>query len=61
MLTLSVLDQSPVRKGATASQAVRETIELARAADRLGYHRYWIAEHHNSGGLASAAPEILIG
>lgn len=61
MLTLSVLDQSPVRKGATARQAVHETIELARAADRLGYHRYWIAEHHNSGGLASAAPEILIG
>ncbi len=60
-LTLSVLDQSPVRKGGSARQAIAETLELAAAADRLGYHRYWIAEHHNSGGLASAAPEILIG
>jgi luciferase family oxidoreductase group 1 len=60
MPTLSVLDQSPIRRGGTARQAVMETLELARAADRLGYHRYWIAEHHNSSGLASASPEILI-
>jgi luciferase family oxidoreductase group 1 len=60
-LALSVLDQSPIRKGGTPADAVRETIELARHCDALGYRRYWIAEHHNSGGLASASPEILIG
>ena len=59
-IRLSVLDQSPIRKGGTAAQALRETLELAQAADRLGYHRYWLAEHHNSAGLASASPEILI-
>ena len=59
-MLLSVLDQSPVRKGGTARQAVLETLELARAADRLGYSRYWLAEHHNAGGLASATPEVLI-
>ena len=61
MVTLSVLDQSPIRQGGTASDAIRETLALAQATDRLGYHRYWLAEHHNSGGLASATPEILIG
>lgn len=61
MLTLSVLDQSPIRKGGTAQDAVRESLELARLADRLGYRRYWVAEHHNSGGLAGASPEILVG
>ena len=61
MVTLSVLDQSPVRRGGTAAQAIQETIRLAEAADRLGYRRYWLAEHHNTGGLASASPEILIG
>jgi luciferase family oxidoreductase group 1 len=60
MPVLSVLDQSPIRQGGTAAQALQETIELAQAADRLGYHRYWLAEHHNSAGLASASPEILI-
>lgn len=60
-LTLSVLDQSPIRRGGTASDAIRETIELARLCDELGYNRYWIAEHHSSQGLASASPEILIG
>ncbi len=59
-LTLSVLDQSPVRSGGTPADAVRETLELARAADRLGYHRYWVAEHHGTHGLAGCAPEILI-
>ena len=59
-LRLSVLDQSPIRAGATPADAVRETIELAQAAERLGYHRYWLAEHHNSGGLAGTTPEILI-
>jgi len=61
MPTLSVLDQSPIRSGGTAAQAIRETLELAEACDRLGYHRYWLAEHHSSAGLAGAAPEVLIG
>lgn len=60
MVMLSVLDQSPIRRGGTARQAIQETLELAQAAERLGYQRYWIAEHHNSAGLASTAPEILI-
>ena len=58
---LSVLDQSPVRSGGTVADAIRETVALAELCDRLGYRRYWIAEHHNSGGLASASPEILVG
>jgi len=57
---LSVVDQSPVPAGATPADALRNTIELARLADRLGYERYWIAEHHATGGFASPAPEILI-
>lgn len=61
MLKLSVLDQSPIRKGGTPAQAIAETLELAQLADRLGYHRYWVAEHHSSDALAGAAPEILIG
>jgi luciferase family oxidoreductase group 1 len=60
MLTLSVLDQSPIRAGGTPAQAIAESIELAMAADRLGFHRYWLAEHHASDGLAGTAPEILI-
>src|SRR5689334_11493583 len=59
-LKLGVLDQSPIRKGGTAAQAVRETLDLARLRDRLGYHRYWLAEHHASEALAGSAPEILI-
>src|SRR5688572_22579068 len=60
-MILSVLDQSPVRSGLTAADAVQETFELAEAADRLGYHRYWLAEHHSTGGLAGSCPEVLIG
>lgn len=60
-MRLSVLDQSPLREGGTAADALRESIELARQVDRLGYHRFWIAEHHGTAGLASSAPEILIG
>jgi luciferase family oxidoreductase group 1 len=57
---LSVIDQSPVPAGFTPADALRNTIELARLADRLGYERYWIAEHHAIDALASPAPEILI-
>ena len=60
-IRLSVLDQSPIRRGGTPAQAIAETVRLAEACDRLGYHRYWVAEHHSSEGLAGAAPEILIG
>src|SRR5579862_1652434 len=59
MTRLSVLDQSPIRAGATPAQAIAESIELAKACERWGYHRYWVAEHHSSEGLAGAAPEIL--
>lgn len=59
MARLSVLDQSPISDGATPAQAIRETLELAKLADRLGYHRYWLAEHHASDGLGGSAPEIL--
>jgi luciferase family oxidoreductase group 1 len=59
-MKLSVLDQSPIRQGGTPAQAVAETLKLARAADRLGYSRYWLAEHHSSEGLAGTVPEILI-
>jgi len=50
-----------MREGGTAADALRESIELARRVERMGYHRFWIAEHHGTGGLASSAPEILIG
>lgn len=60
-MRLSVLDQSPIRAGCTPADALAETLELARLCDRLGYHRYWLAEHHSTGGLAGSAPEILIG
>ena len=60
-MRLSVLDQSPIRKDGNAADAVAETIALAKACDRLGYHRYWLAEHHNSNSFAGSCPEILIG
>ncbi len=59
-IRLSVLDQSPVRKGVTAEQAVQETIALAKYTDELGFYRYWVAEHHNTGSLAGSTPEVLI-
>jgi luciferase family oxidoreductase group 1 len=61
LLRLSVLDQSPVAEGSTGSQALRNTIDLARLTDRLGYHRYWVAEHHGGPSLAGPSPEVLIG
>jgi luciferase family oxidoreductase group 1 len=57
---ISVLDQSPIAEGGTGADALRNTIDLARLADQLGYSRYWVAEHHGMPMLASAAPEILI-
>src|SRR5579863_708034 len=60
MIKLSVLDQSPVSDGFTPADALQNTIELARLTDKLGYERYWIAEHHAIVTLASPAPEILI-
>src|SRR3954452_18635689 len=58
---LSVLDQSPVSEGSTGADALHNTLDLARLADELGYHRYWVAEHHGTPMLACAAPEALIG
>jgi luciferase family oxidoreductase group 1 len=60
-LRLSVLDQTPVSEGSTAAEALRNTIDLARLADDLGYHRYWVAEHHGGGLVAGPSPEALIG
>ena len=60
-LRLSILDQSPIAEGSTGSQALHNTLELAEHADRLGYHRYWVAEHHGGLSLAGPAPEVLIG
>jgi luciferase family oxidoreductase group 1 len=59
-MKLSVLDQSTVAKGATQDTAIRETLELARHCDALGYHRYWVSEHHNSGSIVGTAPEVLM-
>jgi luciferase family oxidoreductase group 1 len=58
---LSILDVSPVSSGSDGGQALRNTLDLARLADRLGYERYWLAEHHNLPSIASSAPEIMIG
>jgi luciferase family oxidoreductase group 1 len=61
MAILSVLDQSPVRSGMAPTEAIQETLELAQLCDRLGYHRYWLAEHHSTPALAGSSPEVLIG
>lgn len=58
---LSVLDVSPIVSGSSSSQALRNTIDLARFVDERGYTRYWLAEHHNSPGIASTTPDIMIG
>lgn len=60
-LPLSVLDLAPIVSGSTASQAVRNTVDLARLAERMGYTRYWLAEHHSLPSVASSSPEVLIG
>jgi luciferase family oxidoreductase group 1 len=59
-IRLSVLDQSPVRKGVTAKQALQETVELAKFTDQLGYKRFWVSEHHNTTSLAGSTPEVLL-
>jgi luciferase family oxidoreductase group 1 len=58
---LSILDQSPISQGSTGAQALANTLDLARLADELGYHRYWVAEHHGGPMLAGPSPEALIG
>ena len=60
MIPLSVLDLSPIVEGATAADAFRRTLDLARHAERLGYTRFWLAEHHNMPGIASAATAVLL-
>ncbi len=60
-MRLSVLDQSPIAEGSTGPEALHNTLDLAVLTDGLGYHRYWVAEHHGGPMLASASPEALIG
>src|SRR5437762_4740645 len=60
MIPFSVLDLSPIAEGRTASDALRNSVELAQHAERLGYKRYWLAEHHNMPGIASAATAVVI-
>jgi luciferase family oxidoreductase group 1 len=59
-MKLSVLDQSTASKGRTEDAAIRETLDLARHCDTLGYNRYWVSEHHNTGNIVGTAPEILM-
>ena len=61
MVPISVLDLSPIVAGGTATQALRNTLDLARHAERWGYRRFWLAEHHNMPGIASAATSVVIG
>ena len=60
MVTLSVLDQTPVPSGSTPGDAIANSVDLAIRAEALGYRRYWLAEHHGTHGLAGSAPELLI-
>uniref|UniRef100_UPI0030168DD7 LLM class flavin-dependent oxidoreductase n=1 Tax=Oceanobacillus massiliensis TaxID=1465765 RepID=UPI0030168DD7 len=60
-MKLSILDQAPVSSGRSSREALEATIQLAKIADRIGYTRYWVAEHHDLDGLASPAPDILLG
>ncbi|MFC5282025.1 LLM class flavin-dependent oxidoreductase [Pedobacter alpinus] len=59
-IKLSVLDQTPIRKGSNSTESLQESIELAKLADELGYTRYWLSEHHNSSTLATGSPEVMI-
>ncbi|MBD1380396.1 LLM class flavin-dependent oxidoreductase [Metabacillus arenae] len=60
-MKLSILDQSPISSGQTAKEALNESLKLAQEGEKLGYTRYWIAEHHDLPGLASSAPEVMLG
>jgi len=60
IIKLSVLDQSVIRKGETASTTFQQTVQLAKLSEELGYTRFWVAEHHNTSGIAGTSPEILI-
>src|SRR3954465_15319536 len=59
-MKLSVLDQSTASRGRGEDAAIRDTLALARRCDALGYHRYWVSEHHNSGSIVGTAPEVLM-
>ncbi|HEX2197053.1 MAG TPA: LLM class flavin-dependent oxidoreductase, partial [Burkholderiales bacterium] len=58
---LSILDLAPIVEGGDAADALRRSLDLARHAERWGYRRYWVAEHHNMKGIASAATSVVIG
>jgi len=60
MPMLSVLDLAPVAEGSTPADALRNSVELGRTVERLGFHRHWVAEHHNMPGIASSSPAVLI-
>src|SRR5881296_541611 len=60
-IPFSILDLSPIVEGGDPAQALRNTLDLAQHAERWGYHRYWLAEHHNMPGIASAATSVVIG
>src|SRR5258706_16324699 len=61
MIPLSILDLTPIKQGGNAAATFRETLELARHAEALGYHRYWLVEHHNTPSVAGAPPPAGVG
>ena len=61
IVPLSVLDLAPVPQGTDPAQAFKSSLELAQHAEKWGYQRYWMAEHHNMTGIASAATSVLLG
>lgn len=61
MAALSALDLAPIPEGSTPAQSLRNSLDLARHVERWGYNRFWLAEHHNMAGIASAATSVAIG
>ena len=61
MIPLSVLDLAPIVEGSNAAEALKNSLDLAQHAEKFGYHRFWVAEHHNMDGVASSATSVLIG
>lgn len=61
MIRLSILDQSLIGEGETAADTLQHTVNLAQMAEECGYHRFWVAEHHNNDEIAGSAPEVLLG